>query len=86
MGGGPAGPAPPESPEVAVGRAVFLGTACVSCHRVRGTAADGTFGPDLTHLMSRTTIGAGVARNTAETCAGGSRTQRISSRASSCRP
>ena len=56
----------PESPEVAVGRAVFLGTACVSCHRVRGTPADGTFGPDLTHLMSRTTIGAGVARNTPE--------------------
>jgi cytochrome c oxidase subunit II len=57
---------PAESPAVAAGRAVFLGTACVNCHIVRGTAADGTFGPDLTHLMSRTTIGAGVARNTKE--------------------
>jgi cytochrome c oxidase subunit 2 len=57
---------PAESSAVAAGRAVFLGTACVNCHIVRGTAADGTFGPDLTHLMSRTTIGAGVAPNTGE--------------------
>jgi cytochrome c oxidase subunit 2 len=55
---------PPESPAVAAGRALFLTTACVNCHTVRGTSADGTFGPDLTHLMSRLTIGAGVARNT----------------------
>ncbi|MEO1936090.1 MAG: cytochrome c oxidase subunit II [Myxococcales bacterium] len=48
---------------VAVGRAVFEETACVSCHSVRGTPANGTFGPDLTHLMSRTTLGAGVATN-----------------------
>jgi cytochrome c oxidase subunit 2 len=52
-----------ESPEVAAGRAVFLATACVNCHTVRGTEAAGTFGPDLTHLMSRTTIGAGAAQN-----------------------
>jgi cytochrome c oxidase subunit 2 len=56
----------PESPEVAAGRAVFLATACVNCHTVRGTEAAGTFGPDLTHLMSRTTIGAGAAPNTRE--------------------
>ena len=31
---------------------------------VRGTPANGLFGPDLTHLMSRSTIGAGVAPNT----------------------
>jgi cytochrome c oxidase subunit 2 len=53
------------SPEAAqAGRAVFLATACVNCHAVRGTPATGTFGPDLTHLMSRATIGAGVAANT----------------------
>ncbi len=46
------------------GRAVFESTACVSCHTIRGTAADGRFGPDLTHLMARETIGAGVAMNT----------------------
>lgn len=46
------------------GRAVFESTACVNCHTIRGTAADGRFGPDLTHLMARETIGAGVAMNT----------------------
>jgi len=46
------------------GRQVFESTACVNCHTIRGTAADGRFGPDLTHLMTRETIGAGVAMNT----------------------
>jgi cytochrome c oxidase subunit II len=45
------------------GREIFASTACVSCHAIRGTNADGRFGPDLTHLMSRETIGAGVAIN-----------------------
>ena len=48
------------------GRIVFESTACVSCHTVRGTVASGKFGPDLTHLMSRETIGAGVAINKPE--------------------
>ena len=34
-------------------------------HR-RGNAANGRFGPDLTHLMSRDTIAAGAATNTPE--------------------
>jgi cytochrome c oxidase subunit II len=46
------------------GRRVFEGNACMNCHAVAGTAADGRFGPDLTHLMSRTTIAAGAAENT----------------------
>ena len=46
------------------GRRAFESTACVNCHTVRGTAATGKFGPDLTHLMSRDTIGAGAALNT----------------------
>jgi len=46
------------------GRIIFESTACVNCHTIRGTAADGRFGPDLTHLMARETIGAGVAMNT----------------------
>jgi cytochrome c oxidase subunit 2 len=37
-----------------------------NCHSVRGTLANGIFGPDLTHLMSRLTLGAGVAKNTPE--------------------
>jgi len=48
---------------VAHGRAVFESTACVNCHTVRGTVADGRFGPDLTHLMSRETLASGAAMN-----------------------
>jgi cytochrome c oxidase subunit II len=48
------------------GQRVFLGTACISCHTVNGTVATGRYGPDLTHLMSRTTIAAGAAPNTRE--------------------
>lgn len=38
---------------------------CGACHTVRGTMAGGTTAPDLTHLMSRQTIAAGTAPNTA---------------------
>lgn len=55
-----------SDPSVAEGRAIFQRTACVNCHSLDGTIADGRFGPDLTHLMSRTTIGAGAALNTPE--------------------
>ena len=48
------------------GERIFESTACVNCHTISGTAATGTFGPDLTHLMSRETIAAGAARNTKE--------------------
>jgi cytochrome c oxidase subunit 2 len=48
------------------GRKIFERTACINCHAVAGTVADGRFGPDLTHLMSRETIGSGIARNTPE--------------------
>jgi cytochrome c oxidase subunit II len=47
-----------------VGRQVFERNACMNCHAVSGTQANGRFGPDLTHLMSRTTIAAGAAENT----------------------
>ena len=46
------------------GQRIFESTACVNCHTVAGTIAHGRFGPDLTHLMSRDTIAAGVAANT----------------------
>jgi cytochrome c oxidase subunit 2 len=52
-----------EAEAIAAGRELFQATACINCHRVRGTVADGRFGPDLTHLMSRQTLGAGVALN-----------------------
>jgi len=58
-------PAVPDE-RVAAGRRVFETTACINCHAVNGTVANGRFGPDLTHLMSRTTIAAGAALNTPE--------------------
>jgi cytochrome c oxidase subunit 2 len=48
------------------GRRVFETTACINCHAIRGTAANGRFGPDLTHLMSRQTIASGAVPNTPE--------------------
>jgi len=48
------------------GRRVFETTACINCHAISGTAANGRFGPDLTHLMSRSTIASGAAENTPE--------------------
>lgn len=53
------------SPEAMEGRRVFNATACVNCHTIAGTVAVGRFGPDLTHLMSRETIAAGIASNNA---------------------
>jgi cytochrome c oxidase subunit 2 len=55
-----------DDPEALDGRRVFETTACINCHAVRGTAANGRFGPDLTHLMSRATIASGAAENTPE--------------------
>jgi cytochrome c oxidase subunit II len=53
-----------QDPSVAVGRRVFETQACMNCHTIRGTAATGRFGPDLTHLMSRSTLASGVIMNT----------------------
>ena len=51
---------------VETGRRVFESNACINCHTVSGTPADGRFGPDLTHLMTRDTIASGAAKNTLE--------------------
>ena len=51
------------SEQVAAGRRVYENNACVNCHTIAGTDSKGTFGPDLTHLMSRTTIASGAAPN-----------------------
>ena len=55
-----------DVPAAHAGRDVFISLACINCHAVRGTPANGVFGPDLTHLMSRGTLGAGVAPNSRE--------------------
>ncbi|MDQ6679797.1 MAG: cytochrome c oxidase subunit II [Pseudomonadota bacterium] len=53
----------PASEPVRLGEHAFLAH-CAACHAVRGTAAGGILGPDLTHLMSRRTIAAGLLPNT----------------------
>jgi cytochrome c oxidase subunit 2 len=45
------------------GRELFLANGCGACHTVRGTPADGVVGPDLTHVGSRLSLGAGILRN-----------------------
>jgi cytochrome c oxidase subunit 2 len=64
---GMAKPAPPPATALErFGERVFLDGACSSCHTIRGTSASGDVGPDLTHLASRTTLGALTVSNTPE--------------------
>lgn len=55
-----------EDEQAKAGRDVFFATSCVNCHTINGTTAKGKFGPDLTHLMSRETLGSGAVENTPE--------------------
>jgi cytochrome c oxidase subunit 2 len=43
---------------------------CHACHTIRGTPANGTEGPDLTHVGGRRSLGAGVLDNHVGTMAG----------------
>ena len=52
------------------GAAVFTASACGACHTIRGTEANGLAGPDLTHVGSRQTLGAGILPNNQGTMAG----------------
>lgn len=45
------------------GQQAFGRNGCGACHAVRGTAADGVVGPDLTHVGSRASLGAGILPN-----------------------
>jgi cytochrome c oxidase subunit 2 len=60
----------PDLPLVERGRQLFISGGCGSCHAVRGTEANGLFGPDLTHVGSRRTIGGGQFPNNIGTLAG----------------
>jgi cytochrome c oxidase subunit 2 len=46
------------------GQKIFVAKACSACHTIRGTAAAGTTGPDLTHVGSRQYIAAGLLPTT----------------------
>jgi cytochrome c oxidase subunit II len=57
-------PLPPSESLVQRGQQVFSRARCAECHTVRGSFAGGTSGPDLTHVASRRTLGAGINENT----------------------
>jgi cytochrome c oxidase subunit 2 len=50
--------------ELRRGRDVFMQGPCVTCHTIRGTDAGSRVGPELTHVGSRMTLGAGTLPNT----------------------
>jgi cytochrome c oxidase subunit 2 len=56
--------AAPADAQTADGLALFHSHGCAACHTIRGTGADGSIGPDLTHVGGRTSLGAGILPNT----------------------
>jgi cytochrome c oxidase subunit 2 len=62
--------AAPADPLRVLGAQVFAASGCGVCHTVRGTAANGVAGPDLTHVGSRRSLGAGLLPNNRGTLAG----------------
>lgn len=53
----------------ASGARLFETAGCGACHAIRGTGADATIGPDLTHVGSRLTLAGGALPNTADNLA-----------------
>jgi cytochrome c oxidase subunit 2 len=62
------GRAPPD-PDAQRGRDIFMQARCAGCHAIRGTDAAGQIAPDLTHIATRSTLGAGTLPNTPENLA-----------------
>jgi len=60
-------PTAPQTAEEIEGHRIFFANSCVNCHKVSDSVAVGVFGPDLSKLMTRQTIGAGVAPLNKET-------------------
>ena len=56
--------AQPQNAQEQRGLYLVQRSACVMCHTIRGTAAGGRMGPDLTHIASRGTILAATAERT----------------------
>jgi cytochrome c oxidase subunit 2 len=52
------------------GAQLFRSAGCAACHRIAGTDANGLAGPDLTHVGTRSTLGAGVLPNNRGTLMG----------------
>jgi cytochrome c oxidase subunit 2 len=62
--------AEPSDEKLKRGQEIFLKSACVLCHTIRGTDAAAQVGPDLTHFASRKTIAAGSLANSKGNLAG----------------
>lgn len=62
--------AAPAAASTLPGAVVFTASGCGACHTIRGTEANGLAGPDLTHVGSRQTLGAGILPNNQGTMAG----------------
>ncbi len=60
-----ASPAANAAPEAGSGAAAFAASGCAACHTVRGTAATGRIGPDLTHVAGRALLAAATLPNDA---------------------
>jgi cytochrome c oxidase subunit II len=54
---------PPSDARAMHGQQVFFTSACNMCHAIAGTDANGTVGPDLSHVASRLTLAAGTLPN-----------------------
>lgn len=52
------------------GGELFLSSGCAACHTIRGTPANGPAGPDLTHVGTRRSLGAGILPNNRGTLIG----------------
>lgn len=56
-------PETPTSGKAGEGAKAFLEGPCVACHTIAGTIAQADIGPNLTHVSTRKTLGAGVLEN-----------------------
>jgi cytochrome c oxidase subunit 2 len=59
----------PLDPTGHKGRDVFMRARCGTCHSIRGSDAAAQAAPDLTHIASRSTLGAGSLPNTPDNLA-----------------
>lgn len=59
----------PSGADAVRGQQIFMASNCAQCHTVRGTAAAGSLGPDLTHVGSRALLAAGTVPNEPATLA-----------------
>ena len=60
----------PAMPAAGQGAGLFLSSGCAACHTINGTDANGVAGPDLSHIGSRRTLGAGILPNNRGTLMG----------------